>query len=194
MTSNRDDKPTDPLDRLPLGGFAASWTSLSTGAREELSIGFENEGWTVQGIVSGVDVHYVIRLSALWRVQQMLLFRDLDEPDLWLANDGTGRWGEINGSQRRELGGCEDIDIVSSAFTRVLAIRRLALTIGDSSSVHTVVVDPDSLAISRTQITYTRHAARTWSVTRDADLIEHRFDVDEFGLPLDIPGLFTRTS
>ncbi len=161
---------------------------------EKLSIGLENEAWTVQGIVSGVDVHYAIRLSAMWRVQQMLLFRDLDEPDLWLANDGSGRWGEVNGSHRRELGGCEDVDVRCSAFTRFLAIRRLDLAVGSSGVAHTVVVDPDTLALSRAQVTYVRQAARSWSVLRDDGGAEHHVDVDEYGLPLDVPGHFVRTS
>lgn len=195
MTSSNEGS-ADHLSRLPLTGFEASWTSISRSDdstdREELSIGFENEAWTVQGIVSGVDIHYVIRLTALWKVQQMLLFRDLEEPDLWLANDGTGRWGEVNGSERRELGGCEDIDVRCSAFTRTLAIRRLAVDVGGSHSVRTVVVDPDTLAISHAELTYTRLAHRSWLVERADDLPAHRFDTDEFGLPLDIPGAFIR--
>jgi hypothetical protein len=193
MTSNNDDSSNEPLDRLPHEGFSASWTSVHSADIEELTINFENEGWTVQGIISGIDVHYVIRLSALWKVQQMLLFRDLDDPDLWLANDGSGQWGEVNGSQRRELGGCEDVDICCSAFTGVLAIRRLDLDIGGKKSVDSVVVDPDSLAITRSRISYSRETTRTWSVERD-DSPPRRFDVDSFGLPFDIPGIFKRTS
>lgn len=194
MSSNNDDAPSEPLDRLPLDGLSASWTSVHSTDREELSITFENEAWTVQGIVSGADIHYVVRLSATWKVQQMLLFRDLEDPDLWLANDGRGQWGEINGSQRRELGGCEDIDISCSAFTRFLAIRRLELDVGATSAVHSVVVDPDSLAISRARISYTRVSPRTWLVSRDDGSPDQQFDVDAFGLPLDVPGHFTRTS
>lgn len=202
MTSNRGGEPSEPLSRLPLDGLSASWTALGTRPeitdddqhdRENLTIGFENEAWTVQGIVSGIAIHYVVRMSAMWRVQQMLLFRDLDEPDLWLANDGTGRWGEINGAQRRELGGCEDIDISCSAFLRTLAIRRLALAVGESHDVHNIVVDPETLEISRTRITYTHIAPRRWSVSRDGESDSLEFDVDEYGLPLDLPGLFRRT-
>lgn len=159
-----------------------------------MTIGFENEAWTVQGIVSGADVHYVVRMSALWRVQQMLLFRDLDEPDLWLANDGKGRWGEVNGSERRELGGCEDVDVRCSAVTRTLGIRRLDLAIGTTKVVDTVVVDSDSLAVSRSRLTYLREAPRTWRVERDDGFPTHRFDIDDFGLPLDIPGFFVRVT
>jgi len=194
MTSNNHASSDAPLDRLPLDGFSASWKSVHSADREQLSIAFENEAWTVQGLVSGIDVHYVIRLSATWKVQQMLLFRDLDEPDLWLANDGNGQWGEVNGSQRRELGGCEDVDISCSAFTGVLAIRRLDLDVGGTRSVDSVVVDPDSLAITRARISYSKKGPRSWVIVRDDGSPSQQFDVDMFGFPLDIPEGFTRTS
>ena len=48
---------------------------------------WENEGWTISGQVARERVQYVVRLSASWQVRQFLLFRDLEDPDLWLATD-----------------------------------------------------------------------------------------------------------
>ncbi|NDA77924.1 MAG: hypothetical protein EBY07_09040, partial [Actinobacteria bacterium] len=120
----------------------------------------------------------LMRFSATWHLQQMLLFRDMDEPDLWLANDGRGKWGEVNGSERRDLGGCEDIDVRCSPFTRTMAIRRLGSNIGASVDVHSVVVDPETLDISRARLNYTRLGSRLWSIHRDDDLPVHEFSVD----------------
>ena len=54
-------------------------------------------------------------------MRQFILFRDLEEPDLWLATDGAGRWGEMNGAHRTELDGCYDIDLVDcTPFTHTL--------------------------------------------------------------------------
>ncbi len=61
----------------------------------------------------------MIRLSATWQVRQFLLFRDLDEPDLWLGADGTGRWGEMNGAHRHDLAGCTDVELTVTPFTNV---------------------------------------------------------------------------
>ncbi len=184
---------------LPQQGFTARWTGRVGGVDvfEELSISFENEAWTVDGRVSVPstthgDVQYVMRFTATWHLQQMLLFRDLDEPDLWLANDGRGKWGEVNGSQRRDLGGCDDVDVLCSPFTRAMGIRRLGVRIGASVDVHSVVVDPETLDITRARLNYTRLADRRWAVHRDDDRPVHEFDVDEYGLPLDIDGHFTR--
>lgn len=204
----------DGLEHLPLAGFVAAWESETSGndqRREQLLIHFENEAWTIEGIVttrsdSGTvgpkeksgskneSIQYVMRLNATWHVQQMLLFRDLDEPDLWLATDGRGVWGEVNGAQRRELGGCDDIDIRTSAITRSLAIRRLTLGIGASVDVHSIVVDPETLAIARARLNYTRLGSRLWSIHRDDGQPSHEFTVDDYGLPLDVPGFFRRVS
>ena len=184
---------------LPQSGFTARWAGRTENLDtfEELTVSFENEAWTVDGRVSVPstsygDVQYVMRFSATWHLQQMLLFRDMDEPDLWLANDGRGKWGEVNGSERRDLGGCEDIDVRCSPFTRTMAIRRLGSNIGASVDVHSVVVDPETLDISRARLNYTRLGSRLWSIHRDDDLPVHEFSVDEYGLPLDIDGHFTR--
>lgn len=173
--------------------------------REQLLVHFENEAWTVEGIVTTSipdendgsaheSIHYVMRLNATWHVQQMLLFRDLEEPDLWLATDGRGVWGEVNGARRRELGGCDDIDIRTSAITRSLAVRRLTLGVGASVDVHSIVVDPETLAIARARLNYTRLGPRLWSIHRDDGQPSQEFIVDDYGLPLDVPGYFRRVS
>ena len=207
--SNDHHNSADALGHLPLEGLAASWVSVAEYPEqisEQLLVHFENEAWTIEGIVTTTTssssetthnsetTHYVLRLSATWHVQQMLLFRDLDEPDLWLATDGRGVWGEVNGVQRRELGGCDDIDIRTSAITRSLALRRLDLPVGASTDVHSIVVDPESLAITRARLNYTRLGPRLWSVHRDDGLPSHEFSVDNYGLPLDIPGYYRRLS
>ena len=64
-------------------------------------------------------------------VQAQRLFRDLEQPDLWLATDGAGRWGEMNGAHRVELDGCFDLTMSTAAtvtpFTATMPIRRLPL-------------------------------------------------------------------
>lgn len=177
---------------IPPHGLSATWHSTDGLSVETLSLSFENESWTVEGFIGGVDIQYVMRLSATWQLQQMLLFRDLDQPDLWLATDGGGKWGEVNGSQIRELGGCQDIDVRGSSFTRTIGIRRLAIDLGTVTRVDTAVINPETLGVTRSTLSYTRVGSRSWSIDRDDDHGNHQFDVDEYGLPLDIPGHFQR--
>lgn len=211
-----DETPNDgsrarALAPLPLDGVRVEWTA-ARGGGESLLLRFENEGWTAEGSVDtgeeGRGFQYVMRLSATWHLQQMLLFRDLDEPDLWLANDGRGKWGEMNGAVRRELGGCDDVDLLLSPFTATMGVRRLELGVGQSRDVESATVDTETLAIERVRLRYERIDVDRWTVTRldvyddlfpasatsaaenDSTIIE--FAVDEFGLALDLPGRFSR--
>lgn len=179
---------------LPLEGLRAAWSTDDGRGSETLSLRFENEAWTAEGLVTGADVQYVFRLTATWQLQQMLLFRDMDEPDLWLANDGRGLWGEVNGAVRRELGGCDDIDVMCSPFTRTMAIRRLNLSVGQSTNVESITVDTETLSVQRARLEYTRLGSHRWVVRRDDAGPSHEFDVDDFGLALDIDGYFRRTT
>lgn len=180
------------VKHLPFEGMTATWQSVVADQVETLTLHFENESWTINGQITGLNLQYVMRLTATWQLQQMLLFRDMDEPDLWLANDGRGKWGEVNGSNIRGLGGCTDLDLRGSSFTQTMAVRKLPIAIGSSSIVDSVVVDPETLGVTRSRLTYTRCTESRWIVERDDEHSDHEFAVDQYGLPLDIPGHFTR--
>lgn len=171
-------------------GYTARWRTWDDQHTDDLTLTWENEAWTASGRLAREDVEYVIRLSPLWHVRQFLLFRDLAEPDLWLGTDGRGRWGEMNGAHRPELDGAHDIVLPITAFTHALPIRRVPLAVGDDFTISVLTVDTETLAVETHPLTYTRVAEHTWQVG-DADSLV-RFDVDEYGVPLDIPGLFRR--
>lgn len=62
-----------------------------------LTLGWETGGWTADGVARGPDVHYVVRVDGQWRLRQFLLFRDQEEPDLWLGVNPAGQWGRSTG-------------------------------------------------------------------------------------------------
>ena len=124
-------------------------------------------------------------------MRQFLLFRDLDEPDLWLATDGAGRWGEINGAHRPELDGCYDVHLECTPMTTILPIRRLQLHEGDAAELPVVTVDTETLHVQRVVHRYVRLGDRRWSVSRHGAVIDE-FHVDEHGLALDVPDRFRR--
>jgi hypothetical protein len=177
---------------FPADGFDAVWTSVEHGSEERLSLRWDNEAWTASGQVERHDVEYVLRLSPLWEIRQFLLFRDLELPDLWLGTDGSGRWGEVNGAHRPELDGAYDLTLDCTPFTYSLPIRRLPIRVGHAADIRLLVVDVETLGVITAEETYERVATDRWRVTRDGASVE--FDVDEFGLPLDVPARFRRTA
>jgi hypothetical protein len=123
----------------------AEWISWDAATHELCTIRHENDGWTVDGVITGRadgDVQYVVRVDDRWQVRQFLLFRDMEEPDLWLARDTAGKWGEVNGSYRDDLAGCTAIGLDDSPMTAALLVRQ-----GGGPAL-VAVVDPDTLLVS----------------------------------------------
>ena len=173
-------------------GHAATWTTWDGEHAEEFTLTWENEAWTASGHVGRENVQYVMRLSPTWHVRQFLLFRDLDEPDLWLATDGHNRWGEVNGAHRPELDGCVDVELACSPFPVTLPIRRLPLEVGDSAEMPVATIDVETLAVDVATRRYERVGERRWRVTDGSGGDSTEFDVDEHGIAIDQPGRFRR--
>ncbi len=180
------------LTARPADGWTARWDDWSGENTEELTLRWENEAWTASGVVTGENIQYVVRLSPLWEVRQFLLFRDLDEPDLWLGTDGT-RWGEVNGVHRDELTGASDVAFGCTPFDHVAPVRRLGIDPGATATLTVACIDIETLGIVVRERRYERLTERQWRVVDSAlDVELCAFGVDEFGLPLDVEGAFRR--
>ena len=168
------------------------WTTWDGEHEESFSLTWDNEAWTASGHVGREDVQYIIRLSPLWQVRQFMLFRDLDQPDLWLGTDGHGRWGEMNGAHRPDLDGPIDVALVVTPFTHALPIRRLPLHVGDSARLSVLAIDVETLGVTTQLVTYVRTGLRSWRVDRGdpAEPTSIELTVDEHGVPLEVLGWF----
>lgn len=184
--------PVSSYTALPASGHTARWAGWDTDDLEETELRWENEGWTINGQISRERVQYVLRITATWQVRQFLLFRDLDDPDLWLYTDGTARWGEMNGARREELDGCYDLDLACTPFTNTLPIRRLPLQVGDRVEVPVVSVDVETLGVRPVQQRYLRLDTHRWAFAEGDESVE--FEVDDYGLMIDYPGRFKRVA
>jgi hypothetical protein len=145
--------------------LTATWPGEHVVVREE------NGGLVVEGSLLVERAFYVLRLDEHWHVRQLLLFRDLEDPDLWLATDGRGGWGEVNGVYRDELHGCHMIGIAGSLFVHALANRR-----GEGETV-VGLVDVETL-----QVTVERRRYQTLADGRLA-LGDETWELDDHGLP-----------
>lgn len=180
---------TSPLP-FPADGFHAAWTTWDGAHTVAVDLTWENEAWTATGRLDQHDVDFVVRLSPFWNVRQFLLFRDLDEPDLWIGTDGRGRWGEMNGAHRTDLDGAFDLHLGPEPFTHAIPIRRMSLPVGEAAELSSLRIDVDTLGVVPHTVVYERLGPRRWAVVRDGRRIE--FDVDDHGLPLDVDGEFRR--
>jgi uncharacterized protein len=176
----------------PADRYTATWQIGDTGHEVVVELRWDNEAWTAECYHSDERVNFVMRLSPTWQIRQFILFRDMEEPDLWLATDGAGRWGEMNGAHRTELDGCRCVDIEGTPFTNVLMIRSLPLQVGHSAEVPVIRVDLETLATEQLMQTYTRITETRWQYHSLALNSIVEVEVDEFGFVIDEPGSFTR--
>lgn len=183
---------TRALTAFPADGYTVRWQTWDTDGNETVTLRWENEGWTAIGEVGREAVSYVLRLSSTWQVSQFLLFRDGDDPDLWLGTDGAGRWGEVNGAHREDLDGCSDIDLHITPFTNSIPIRRLRLPVGDAAEIITAVIDVETLGIIPVRQRYEHIAPGRWRKTHVKTGVTSEFRVDDYGLVHDEPDLFRR--
>jgi hypothetical protein len=173
-------------------GHSAAWTMWDGSPASSVNMRWENEGWTAELNLEADNAVVVLRMSAQWNIQQMLLFRDMDEPDLWLATDGHGRWGEMNGAHRTELDGCVDIDFANTPFTNSIITHKLPLHVGHTADLHVITIDIETLSVVTVPQRYTRHDEHAWEYTSILTGTSNAARVDEFGLVVDEHGTFRR--
>jgi hypothetical protein len=170
-----------------------SWLSSDGGVREEVTVAFENEGFTVEGRLHGPEISYAARFDAMWSIRQFLLFRDLEEPDLWLAVDKFGKWGEVNGSVRADMAGCNALSLSSlltphaSAYLYSPTLRRLTAHGLMSDRIRSASINVDTLEIAvADDTTVERLPTGGWLVGQT------EIELDGSGLVGDVPSSFTR--
>lgn len=176
---------------FPQSALHAAW-HIADGGECTIEVRFENEGWTAQGSLGKDRAQFVLRLSATLIVQQFMLFRDMEEPDLWLGRDRSGRWGEVNGAHRTDLDGCSDIELCMNPFTTSIIIKRLPLLTTHAASLTVARVDVETLEVSPRQRTFARLDDRRWRYVSPYHDREVESLVDEFGMVIDEPDAFRR--
>jgi hypothetical protein len=172
---------------------SGSWLSADGGIREEVTVAIENEGFTVEGRLHGPEISYAVRFDALWSIRQFLLFRDFDEPDLWLAVDKFGKWGEVNGSVRADMAGCNAVTLTSlltanaSAYLYSPLLRCLTAHGRMSDRMRQASINVDTLEIVvADDTTVERLPSGRWLVAQT------EIELDDSGMVGDVPTSFTR--
>ena len=164
--------------------------------------GIASRAYRLSGIV--VDVHegrpirirYRVDLDRAWRTTDVLVRASLEPGhDQEIALRRRGRWkrldpatGEWN--RLRELDNLTDIDFAFSPATNTLPIRRLDLPVGASATVTAAWLTFPALALEPLPQTYTRLADHSYRY-RSPDF-QTTITVDDHGLPIDYPPLWTR--
>jgi hypothetical protein len=150
------------------------------------------EGMILAGGDEPFAARYRIVMDGRWRVRRASVALLGRADPVVLVADGQGAWTGADGAEIPELQGVADVDLSATPFTNTLPIRRLRVGVGKSADVDTAYVEFPSLAVRRDKQRYTRLEERRWRYQSRDDGFEREITVDEDGVVVEYPGLFSR--
>jgi hypothetical protein len=173
------------------------WREAEGGGLQHLLLTRETGVITAEGmILAGGDEPFAARyrlvLDGRWRLRRASLAVVGREEPLVLLADGAGKWTGTDGAALPELDGVMDIDISATPFTNTLPIRRLRVGMGRSADVDTAYVRLPAMSVGRDAQRYTRLEEGRWRYEARDRSFERELSVDEDGIVLEYPGLFSR--
>jgi hypothetical protein len=185
----------------------AAWRHL--GAREGFEVVFlrrEGDGYRLDGQSAALDageawgVRYSVTLDGGWATRSALVvgLSGSGAYEVLLEADGSGAW-RLDGVPAPELEGCLDVDLEASACTNALPVKRLGLSVGETSDAPAAYVRASTLEVERLEQQYRRLEDLEPGRTR-YDYASPAFDFrailtsDRFGLVVDYPGIAERVA
>ena len=149
---------------------------------------FENASDSYQYIYQDSDT-----LNVYLKPAQLAIAREGLSRSLNLQSDGQGHWNHGDGRAIEELNGCRDIDIWPTPFTNSFPIRREPMAIGERRQFLVAWVFALDLTFRAQSQAYTRLAERLYLFENlDGSGFQAELPVDEDGIVVDYPDLFTR--
>lgn len=173
------------------------WESTWSRALEHVVI---TEG-AADGVIIGLDearsafrINYEIEWDDGWCTREVEIDVALNESvrSFHLSVDEHGRWFDGDGSELSELAGCFDVDIWPTPFTNTLAIRRLELAVGEREVITVVWVNALAGELKPMRQAYTRLEQDSYRYENLESGFTAELLVDEEGLVIEYPGLFSR--
>ena len=194
----------ESLSELPGRGLRTiCWTPVWNKKREE--VGLEHlllSEHSADSIVLAFDeergpfrLTYRLNWNSSWQLRdaELVVATENFSRSLNLQTDGRGHWRHGDGRIIDDLDGCLDIDIWPTPFTNTFPIRRTPLAIGERREFRMAWIFAPDLTVKAQPQAYTRLADRLYLFeSLDGSGFKAGLPVDEEGIVLDYPGLFTR--
>jgi hypothetical protein len=160
-----DEVQTDETSTLTVRDSGLSLVGTVIGAEDSLPIRVEYR------VLAGGD-----GLTTAAHVRDL---RGFETRTIVLERTAKGSW-TVDGSARRGLRGCTDVDLGCSPSTNLLPIRRLGLAVGASKTIQAAWVRFPELSVVKAAQTYTRLDEFTYRYS--SGTFEAELTVDDDGL------------
>lgn len=170
------------------------WRRLDGPGLEVLRLMREGSDWIASSCLAfggkpPFGLRYTWTLDAEWRTRKLHLeVIGATDRVMTFERMGTATW-RVDGFERPDLDGCDELDVSATPFCNGLAIRRLGGADGEMTALYVLVPD---LSIEPSRQRYERRGDRTW---RYIDLgavkgFEADLELDDTGLVRRYEGLF----
>lgn len=166
------------------------WKGLETPSSETCWIDSGPDGVRVESEIEALAgaCAYTLRATSEWEFTDIIVRMDGRALDI----RRTERGWEVDGQVRPDLYDAREVDISVSPLSNTLPIRRLRLAVGESADITTAYIRIPELDVTTDPQRYTRiDECEYLYESRDSDF-RRSLTVDEQGLIVEYPGLFTR--
>lgn len=177
------------------------WTGREYYSLENCLVHQTKNGAEINSVIIGTyeskiyRVEYQIKVNENWET----IFFELksrhsnNTEHLKFEGDGKGNWFS-NKKRVDQFNGCTDIDIPLTPFTNTLPIKRLNLEQGEKQQIPVIYFDIFERQTRTVHQKYTRLFETEYQYENVPNDFEAKITVDDFGLVLDYPALFVRTT
>jgi hypothetical protein len=171
------------------------WVGLDDDSIENCLINWHTNGVVVKSEIVGRNLHmrYEIRTDTHWITTYCELSGYNAEFDFHFAfkRDNNGSWIG-NGQHDSRFDHCDFVDISLTPFTNSLPINNLNLSEKEAREIRVVYFDFSERLIRPVRQCYTKLSKYLYHYENVPNDFEADIQVDDKGLIVDYPGLFTR--
>lgn len=177
------------------------WKPVDYEGIEHFTLREQDDRVQAEGVVVGIENQAAFRLDyrlvcdTAYRVQELNVSL-AGHGSIQYTSDGQGTWFNPAGQPVSELQGCLDVDISATPFTNTLPVKRVPWEAGKSETLNMIYVTIPDFTVRVDVQRYTCVEMKPkGGLFRFQSLntgFEALIPVDEDGLVLDYPGLFSR--
>jgi len=184
----------------PRSRHIVRWRRLDRPGIERATLSRSNGAWHLDGRIETdfgrgpARIRYRISLDEAWRTQAAwaTLREGQDRRRIELFVRDHVDWF-VNGEEQENLKRCIDLDLEVSPATNTIPIRRLDLKVGEARAIRVAWIRFPEFFVEPAAQRYTRRALRRYRFENVDSGFTADLKVDEEGLVLEYPGLWTRS-
>jgi uncharacterized protein len=173
------------------------WRKLDQSGQDSCRLFKLPKGWLLSGAAVFSDndrpchLNYEVATDTVWKTRRAKIFGFIgnNAVDLRICSTSQQRWF-ADGVQQDKVGGCMDLDLGFTPATNLIAIRRLALKVGQRAEAPAAYLAFPKMRLEMLEQTYHRTGRTTFDYTAPRFGYADTLEVGPSGAVISYPDLF----